>query len=65
MAIKEGDKFPMDSTFQIKGDAGPAVREKSAELFDILPRSPAPSSSRRSQFGRFCYCITLVIGGRK
>lgn len=25
MAIKEGDKFPMDSTFQIKGDAGPAV----------------------------------------
>ncbi|CBN78919.1 Peroxyredoxin [Ectocarpus siliculosus] len=24
MAIKEGDKFPMDSTFQIKGDAGPA-----------------------------------------
>lgn len=25
MAIKEGDKFPMDSTFQIKGDKGPAV----------------------------------------
>lgn len=25
MALKEGDKFPMDSTFQIKGDAGPAV----------------------------------------
>lgn len=37
MAIKEGDKFPMDSTFQIKGDAGPAVSPSDPLNYDTIP----------------------------
>ena len=57
MAIKEGDKFPMDSTFQIKGDAGPAVsptRSKGLNTvvfcFRTTPTSPCPSNRLKFSF---------------
>lgn len=63
MAIKEGDKFPMDATFQIKGDAGPAVRGRSTQISMLLyPSPPIPfPPGRPSPQGQrfFSPCLQL------